>query len=342
MVLRRPRRRPSGRTGRGRDPGRAPGSHASWATRWPTAPTWPRSGATRPQARQAGEHAQRIADELDDLALRSTAAIGTAVVRLQGGALDARAELLAVRDAGLRLRIDELATAPMSNLAHLDVDQGRFAEAEDTLADALRVSEERDVPICSQWQRGVQARLRLLQGRWPEAEQDALAVLAAGDLPLGRLWSHLVLGLLAARREAPADEPAPRRAVAVGRPARPARGSPPRSRRRWPSRSGSPAGLTRGWPACSPRAGCELPGPGGERLRRWAWRLAASRGAAAGRRLAAGRARSSSRPSSPTSARSRCTTTARPTRCWARSRCSTGWAREPWPRWCAGGCANAA
>ena len=55
------------------------------------------------------------------------------------------------------------------------------------------------------WRRSVQARLRLLQGRWREAEQDALAVLAVGDVPLGRLRSHRVLGLLAARREAPVE-----------------------------------------------------------------------------------------------------------------------------------------
>ena len=195
------------------------------------------------------------------------------MVRLQGGALDAQAELLAVRDAGLRLRIDELATAPMSNLAHLDVDQGRFAEAEDTLAAALRVSEERDVPICSQWQRGVQARLRLLQGRWAEAEQDALAVLAAGDLPLGRLWSHLVLGLLAARREAPADNPHLDElwllAARLDLPGVSATVAAALAEQVWiirrpdPRLAGVPAA---GW--------LELPGLGGERLRRWAWRLA--------------------------------------------------------------------
>jgi DNA-binding CsgD family transcriptional regulator len=32
-------------------------------------------------------------------------------------------------------------------------------------------------------------------------------VLAVGDVPLGRLWSHLVLGLLAARRDAPVENP---------------------------------------------------------------------------------------------------------------------------------------
>jgi DNA-binding CsgD family transcriptional regulator len=55
------------------------------------------------------------------------------------------------------------------------------------------------------WQMGVRARLRLLQDDWAAAEQDARAVLAAGEFPLGRLWPHLVLGLLAARRDAPPE-----------------------------------------------------------------------------------------------------------------------------------------
>jgi DNA-binding CsgD family transcriptional regulator len=53
----------------------------------------------------------------------------------------------------------------------------------------------------------VRARLRLLQGRWAEAEEDARWVLVAGKFPLGRLWPHLVLGLLAARRDAPPVNP---------------------------------------------------------------------------------------------------------------------------------------
>ena len=159
------------------------------------------------EAVRSGARAQQLAAELGDTALHATAAIGVAVARLSGGDLGGRAELLAVQDEGRRQRLDELATAPMSNLAHLDVEQGRFAEAEDVLLDALRFSEERDVPICSMWQRGVQARLRLMQGRWPEAESDARVVLAAGRIPLGRMWPHLVLGLLAARRDAPPENP---------------------------------------------------------------------------------------------------------------------------------------
>jgi ATP/maltotriose-dependent transcriptional regulator MalT len=159
------------------------------------------------EAIRSGTEAQSIADELDDEALHGTAAIGIALAHLAGGDVGGRAELFAARQVGLRQRIDELATSPMSHLAHVDVEQGRLAEADEVLDDALRFSEERGIPICSMWQRGVRARLRLLTGRWAEAEDDARAVLAAGHIPLGRLWPHLVLGLLAARREAPSANP---------------------------------------------------------------------------------------------------------------------------------------
>ena len=159
-------------------------------------------------ARDAGGRAQRIADDLADPALRGTVTISRAIERLLGGQVEARAELLAVRDLGLKHRLDELATTPMSNLAHLDVQQGRLQEADEVLADSLRVTEERGVWICNMWQRGVRARLRLLQGSWEAAEEDAWASLATGHFPLGRLWPHLVLGLLAARREGPVENDA--------------------------------------------------------------------------------------------------------------------------------------
>jgi DNA-binding CsgD family transcriptional regulator len=159
------------------------------------------------EAERAGTDAQRIADERGDDALHHSAVMGVAIARLAGGDLRARADLLAVQAAGLRLRLDELATAPMSMLAHYDVEQGRFGQADDVLADALQLSQERGILVCSMWQQSVRARLRLLQGRWAEADDDARAVHAAGRLPIGRLWSHLVLGLLVARRDAPAENP---------------------------------------------------------------------------------------------------------------------------------------
>jgi DNA-binding CsgD family transcriptional regulator/tetratricopeptide (TPR) repeat protein len=159
------------------------------------------------EARGSGERATRIADELGDAVLRGTASIGVAVARLLDGDAGGRADLLAAAAVGLRYRLDDLATTPMSQLCHFDVEQGRFTEAEESVADALRLSEERDAPICTAYQLGVRARLRLLQGRWAEAEDDARSVFRSGDLPLSRPWPHLVLGLLAARRDGPTVNP---------------------------------------------------------------------------------------------------------------------------------------
>ncbi|HEY5881150.1 MAG TPA: AAA family ATPase, partial [Nakamurella sp.] len=155
----------------------------------------------------ASSWAMRIARDLDHEVLLSSATIGSSIARLLDGDLSARAELRAASDVGLRHGIDDLATTPLSNLCHLDVEQARFTDAETTLAHAMAVSEARGDLVCVRWQRGVRARLRLRQGRWDEAELDAHAVLAAGELPLGRIWPNLVLGILAARREAPAQNP---------------------------------------------------------------------------------------------------------------------------------------
>ena len=165
-------------------------------------------GGDTAEALRSGDRAARIADELGgDVELRSMASIGVAIARLLEGDVGGRADLLAAKDVGLAYRLDNLATTPMSNLCHYDVEQGRFAEAEVSVADALRISEERDTPSCTAFQRGVRSRLRLLQGRLPEAEDDARAVLGSSDVPLGRLWPHLVLGLLIARRDAPPVNP---------------------------------------------------------------------------------------------------------------------------------------
>jgi DNA-binding CsgD family transcriptional regulator len=163
-------------------------------------------GGDAAEARRSGDRAARIADELgDDVVLRSTASVGVAVARLLDGDVGGRADLLAASEAGLAHRLDDLATTPMSNLCHYDVEQGRLDAAEDSVALALRISEERDTPSCTAYQLGVRSRLRLLQGRWSEAADDARTVLRV-DLPLGQLWPNLVLGMLVARRDgAPAN-----------------------------------------------------------------------------------------------------------------------------------------
>ena len=170
------------------------------------------------KARAAGTRALQLAD--GDPVLHGFATIGVAVARLLDGDVTARADLLAARDAGLRQHHDDLATTPMSNLCHLDVEQGRFDDAEESIASALRISEERDTPICTMWQLGVRARLRLLQDDWPAAERDARAVLAAGKFPLGKAVAAAGAGR--ARRAAgrAPGQPRPRRAVVPRRPDR--------------------------------------------------------------------------------------------------------------------------
>lgn len=155
----------------------------------------------------ASGSALRIAGELDHEVLRSSAGIGLSIARLLDGDLSARADLRAASKVGLRHGIDDLATTPLTNLCHLDVEQSRFTDAEITLAEAMAVSEARGDLICVMWQLGVRARMRLLQGHFADAERDAHAVLGTGGMPLGRFWPHLVLGVLATRREAPPNNP---------------------------------------------------------------------------------------------------------------------------------------
>jgi tetratricopeptide (TPR) repeat protein len=119
---------------------------------------------------QAGREAQRIGDQLGDDALRATAAFGIALVRLSVGDHAARSDLIAAREEGLRLHLDQLVTVPMSNLAHHDVEQGRFAQADNILAEALRFSEERDVLICGMWRSTTSTR-----GRSPTGCGDGYA-----------------------------------------------------------------------------------------------------------------------------------------------------------------------
>jgi DNA-binding CsgD family transcriptional regulator/tetratricopeptide (TPR) repeat protein len=164
-------------------------------------------GRTTEALRAAGQ-AAGIAEELGrDPVLLATAAIGRGVARLIEGDLEGRPELEAASEVGREYGIDDLATTPMSNLCHLDVEYGRLTQAEDSMARALAISEDRGIPICTMWQLGVRARLRLLQGRWSEAEDDARSAASWGALPLGEIWPNYVLGLLRARRQASPENP---------------------------------------------------------------------------------------------------------------------------------------
>ena len=163
----------------------------------------------------------------------------------------------------------------MSHLANHEVEQGRFAQADDILADALRFSEEREIPICNMWQRGVQARLRLFQGRWREAEQDALGVLASGDVP----WAGC--GRTSCSGCSPRGGTRLRRtrtSTSCGgwRRSSICPACSPRPPRRSPSRRGSAAARTPGSTHSLLAALVDVATTGGAQLRRWVRRSAAA------------------------------------------------------------------
>ena len=188
---------------------------------------------------QAGREAQRIADELGTSPWHRRASIGGAGPAARRPR--ARSDLLAARDAGLRLRLDEFVTVPMSNLAHHDVEHGRFAQA--ATSSPTRCASARNATSDLQHVAARSGPAAAAPGPVAGSRAGRPRVLAAGDIPLGRLWSHLVLGLLAARRargEPHLDE-LWRLATSSTCPA-----CSPRPPRRWPSRRGSCAAPTPG------------------------------------------------------------------------------------------------
>jgi DNA-binding CsgD family transcriptional regulator/uncharacterized protein YdbL (DUF1318 family) len=94
---------------------------------------------------------------------------------------------------------DELASSGYSHIATHDVEQRRYRAAELVLDTSLPFAVEREIPICEFWQTGIRSRLRLAQGRWSAALEDAGHVLEVEGMPLARVWPLLVTGLVPLR-----------------------------------------------------------------------------------------------------------------------------------------------
>ena len=143
--------------------------------------------------------ADEIAEAHRDASLGVRSALLKSVVDLSVGADEARTALSdRIEDARGR-GLDELASTGYSNLAYLDVEQRRLRSAEHVLEESLPFTVERDIPICRHWQTAVRSRLRLLEGRWSAALEDAAQVVVDGGMPLARLWPLVVRGLVALR-----------------------------------------------------------------------------------------------------------------------------------------------
>ena len=211
----------------------------------------------------------------------------------------------------------------MSNLCHYDVEQGRLVEAEESVADALRISEERDTPICTAWQSRGAGPAAVAAGALGRRRDDARTVLRSGDLPLSQLWPHLVLGMLLARRDGPPANPHLdelwRLVNRLDNPGMVAPAAAALAENAWITRRPDPRlddPLVTG-----------LFDPDLRRPRRRGGSAAAVVAAAGGSgHPAVGgptSARGPRRTTSPTSGRWRCGTPGRPTTCWPPSRCST-------------------
>lgn len=146
--------------------------------------------------RIAGRTRDASPDDTAELRLDITDAAADLV---EGGGEAARVRLLLHAATAIERSLDEVGTTAYSNLSALDIEQRRFREAEAVLAKSIPLTVERDIPICSQWQTGMRARLHLLRGRWTASSEDASSILDQQGAPLASVWPHLVLAILATR-----------------------------------------------------------------------------------------------------------------------------------------------
>jgi DNA-binding CsgD family transcriptional regulator len=159
---------------------------------------------------QRSEYALSAACSDDGLRIGHASGIDALVVRagivraatdLAHGEADAREELLGQIERARATGLEELASTGYTNLSYLDVDQRRLSMAESVLEESLALTVERDIPICNHWQTAVRSRLRMLEGRWDAALEDADACLRRPGMAVAQLWPTIVEGLVLLRRQ---------------------------------------------------------------------------------------------------------------------------------------------
>jgi DNA-binding CsgD family transcriptional regulator len=149
---------------------------------------------------QCAVDATRIAQETGDAALGVRSGLVEALSGLAVGVAGARERAVDLIDEAKARNLDELASTGYSSVSYMDVEQRRLRGAERVLEESLPFTVARDIPICNHWQTAVRSRLRLLEGRWSAALEDADDVLTRVGMPLATLWPHLLKGLVPLRR----------------------------------------------------------------------------------------------------------------------------------------------
>jgi len=145
--------------------------------------------------------AATIAATAGEAALNVRVAIIEGICSVMSGSASGREDILAILASAPR-HLDEIYSSGYSNLSYLDVEERRFEAAAELLDVSIRLSVERDLPVCRVWQMGSRARLHLMRGDWSDASVDAEHVLGQRCAPLARLWPSVVRGLVALRRDA--------------------------------------------------------------------------------------------------------------------------------------------
>lgn len=143
--------------------------------------------------------AKEIADAADDAALTVRVGIIDGIRAVMSEQDFGREAILAIMRSAPE-HLDEIYSSGYSNLTYLDVEQRRLADAAELLDVSIKMTVERDLPVCRVWQIGSRARLHMLTGDWDDAVADAGEVLEERSALLARPWPLLVRGLVSLRR----------------------------------------------------------------------------------------------------------------------------------------------
>jgi tetratricopeptide (TPR) repeat protein len=159
-----------------------------------------RSEAAMGWAGRAIELARRLGDQ--ETLTHALTNIGSA--RLNSGDLGGRVELEQGFEVATAAGLEDHAARALSNLATMSVEMRDYRHARGDLDRALAFTQTHELAGYTQHLLGNRARLRLDQGNWVGADQDARAALAERVHSSGRLADALVpLALLQARRGDP-------------------------------------------------------------------------------------------------------------------------------------------
>jgi DNA-binding CsgD family transcriptional regulator len=150
-------------------------------------------------ARRLLDQATTIATDVSDPEVQVRLGVIRCCVALATGDEDARDDMLRHVEVGMRHGLEEPSSQAFSNITYLDVEQRRFAAAEQMMATSLQFAQDHEQRICVTWQTGARSRLNLMRGNWEAAVEDADRVLECASAPLGRTWPMITRGLVAVR-----------------------------------------------------------------------------------------------------------------------------------------------